>query len=175
MYFDIKAVILTPYRRASLVISVISVISSGLSLSAILSRNISFSIACISGIALLWFLLLDIAKAEVEPNEIEKQNWLIPLVYAVGFMLMVVFYSVNWYLLGCYGQPGTLSINTHEPDLINAIYFSVITSTTLGYGDLVPLSNAAKMLASAQALTCSIYMTAGLAVLFTKYKKSSNQ
>ncbi|MEM0965264.1 MAG: potassium channel family protein [Verrucomicrobiota bacterium] len=39
-----------------------------------------------------------------------------------------------------------------------AIYFSTVTQTTLGYGDITPVSSLARMLVSAQALMGQIYV-----------------
>jgi voltage-gated potassium channel Kch len=40
----------------------------------------------------------------------------------------------------------------------NGLYFSLITLTTVGYGDIVPLSPAARMLAMTEAMTGTIYV-----------------
>ena len=40
----------------------------------------------------------------------------------------------------------------------NALYFSLITMSTVGYGDIVPVSPVARMLAMTQAMTGTIYM-----------------
>jgi len=40
-----------------------------------------------------------------------------------------------------------------------ALYFSFVTITTLGYGDIVPVSEAARMLASFEAFTGQVYIT----------------
>ena len=45
------------------------------------------------------------------------------------------------------------------------LYFSFVTITTLGYGDIVPVSGAAKMVASGQALFGQIYLAVFIARL----------
>jgi hypothetical protein len=45
------------------------------------------------------------------------------------------------------------------------LYFSFVTLTTLGYGDIVPVSGAAKMLASGEALFGQIYLAVFIARL----------
>jgi voltage-gated potassium channel len=54
----------------------------------------------------------------------------------------------------------------HEPPLdigglqsITAFYFSFVTMTTLGYGDMYPVSSIAKMTASLQAIVGQLYLT----------------
>jgi Na+/H+-dicarboxylate symporter len=40
-----------------------------------------------------------------------------------------------------------------------ALYFSFVTLTTLGYGDITPVSTAARMLATIQAVIGQMYLT----------------
>ncbi|WP_169742700.1 potassium channel family protein [Paraburkholderia ferrariae] len=120
-------------------------------------------------------------QMKIADDEIKGQDWGIPFIYTMGFVLLVVFYIIEWYFLGCYGPPNPsdrkqlLSELANHPGLQDSIYFSIITSTTLGYGDLAPLTGGAKMLASTQALTCSIYMATGLAILLTKRRDPVKQ
>lgn len=53
---------------------------------------------------------------------------------------------------------GTPRMQFTPDTAIYPIYYSIITMTTLGYGDIVPASNAARSLASAQALIGQIYI-----------------
>ncbi len=41
---------------------------------------------------------------------------------------------------------------------IYPVYFSFVTLTTLGYGDIVPTSATARMLAAAEAVTGQLYL-----------------
>ena len=45
------------------------------------------------------------------------------------------------------------------------VYFSLVTQTTLGYGDVVPLSSAARSLSALQAVTGQIYLAVFVARL----------
>jgi hypothetical protein len=42
-------------------------------------------------------------------------------------------------------------------DLLSAVYFSVVTAATVGYGDIAPVSEAARMLVVAEILCSLIY------------------
>lgn len=42
--------------------------------------------------------------------------------------------------------------------LHNAFYFSFITLSTVGYGDIIPVSNVARMLAAMEAITGTLYV-----------------
>ncbi len=50
-----------------------------------------------------------------------------------------------------------------------AIYYSYVTMTTLGYGDIVPLSSAARAATSVQAITGQLYLTVLVAWLVGQY------
>jgi hypothetical protein len=48
-------------------------------------------------------------------------------------------------------------------------YFSFVTITTLGYGDVAPVSNVARALAAAEAVTGQIYLAVLVAALVGAY------
>jgi voltage-gated potassium channel Kch len=51
----------------------------------------------------------------------------------------------------------------------NYIYFGFVTLTTLGYGDVVPLTPAAKSLAIFTSITGQMYVAIIIAALVSKY------
>jgi hypothetical protein len=51
----------------------------------------------------------------------------------------------------------------------NAIYYSFVTLTTMGYGDILPLSRAARMLAVSEATTGVLYTSVLIARLVGMY------
>jgi hypothetical protein len=138
------------------------------------SHEGAFYVAAATGIFMLTLLLFRMTQIELKDSEIAQQDWTIPFAYAAGFVLLILFYVIEWYFLGDYGPPTSgdkatlLREIATRPGLQDAIYFSIVTSTTLGYGDLAPLTYGAKMLAATQALACSIYTVTGLAILLTK-------
>jgi hypothetical protein len=50
-----------------------------------------------------------------------------------------------------------------------AIYFSLITLSTVGYGDIVPVSNIARMLSAMEAMIGTLYITVFIARLVALY------
>jgi voltage-gated potassium channel Kch len=50
-----------------------------------------------------------------------------------------------------------------------ALYFSLTTLSTLGYGDIVPVSNVARMLAAMEAITGTLFITVLIARLVALY------
>ncbi|MEM7672060.1 MAG: ion channel [Verrucomicrobiota bacterium] len=78
------------------------------------------------------------------------------------YFLMVVTFAMLHGLVD-HLSPGSYNIVGASGDVRNHLsdlfYFSVVTLTTLGYGDFLPLSQAAKTLVSIEALTGQLYLT----------------
>lgn len=87
------------------------------------------------------------------------------------YFLIGVLYGIIFTLLECF-FPGSFSLQPPVGDFTfytafgqDLIYFSFITLTTSGYGDIVPLSQPAKFLSILEALTGQIYLTVMIARL----------
>ena len=61
----------------------------------------------------------------------------------------------------------------HEAGIIDVIYYSFVTLTTLGYGDIVPVAPFAKSLSVLNAVFGQIYLTVIIALLVGKYANNS--
>ena len=90
------------------------------------------------------------------------------LLFALAFMLihsLVELIQPGAYTLG--GAPLAEHVRSADfsESLATMLYFSFVTITTLGYGDIVPVSGAAKMLASGEALFGQIYLAVFVARL----------
>ena len=59
-----------------------------------------------------------------------------------------------------------ISYGAHDPTWLTRLYFSVVTLTTLGYGDVLPASAAAKWLIMAEVVTGYV-MLGGLLSIFS--------
>lgn len=55
-----------------------------------------------------------------------------------------------------------------------AIYFSLITLSTVGYGDIVPVSNIARMLAAMEAIIGTLFITVFIARLVALYTSQAS-
>jgi Ion channel len=55
------------------------------------------------------------------------------------------------------------------------LYFSMVTLTTLGYGDIVPLAPAARMFAGLESVTGVLYIAITVARLVAAYQKSDDK
>ena len=78
------------------------------------------------------------------------------LVWAFAYRLVATVDTDAFVFTGT-GQSGTMQG-------LNPLYFSFITLTTVGYGDIVPVSGAARTLAMLEAMTGTLY----IAILITR-------
>jgi hypothetical protein len=87
-----------------------------------------------------------------------------------GLMFGVVCWVLDHLWPGSFGGAVEGSISLAE-----AIYFGFVTIATLGYGDIVPISDAARSLAILAALGGQMYLTVLVAWLVSLYAKSRNE
>jgi hypothetical protein len=85
--------------------------------------------------------------------------------FGAGTVILLLQFAAGWYTFGFF-QPSSLATGqTYLPTLTDAVYFSAITLTTVGYGDYLPSNTAGKMLAAIQVVTGTMHMVAFLALM----------
>jgi len=83
----------------------------------------------------------------------------------VVYLLMAMMWAYLYMILA-YFHPGSLSISEGSSrDIFQYIYFSFVTITTLGYGDIAPLTHKAGSLVILEAVTGQIYLVVVVAWL----------
>src|SRR5580698_10707890 len=98
--------------------------------------------------------------------------------FAVGYLLIILVfstcYAAVWRLQGRDAFVGL----PQDPSLPTFLYFSLVTATTIGYGDIVPHSGLARSLAGAEAVTSlawTLVVFAAVAVQFSLTSKDESQ
>jgi hypothetical protein len=93
-----------------------------------------------------------------------------------------LYTAINIYLLlGLLWATLYLAIDTFHPGSIqigsgpleretNLLYFSLITLSTIGYGDIVPLNGEARILAALEGVTGVLYIAITVALLVSKFR-----
>ena len=76
-------------------------------------------------------------------------------------------------------HPGAFSFNlsgasAHSLSQFEAYYFSFITLSTVGYGDISPLTNGARTLAMTEAMTGTLYMAVLISRLVALYSSQDS-
>jgi hypothetical protein len=89
-----------------------------------------------------------------------------------AYLLSGIFFGVFYWVLER-TWPGSLAIPGEDVQsnfsLVLAIYYSFVTLTTLGYGDIVPRSEVARGLAIMEALVGQLYLAVMIARLVSLY------
>jgi hypothetical protein len=84
---------------------------------------------------------------------------LVGLIFGVGYSMLEQIAPVS------FGSPSAADL-----DVGSGIYFSFVTLATLGYGDIVPVTGAARGLAVVEAVAGQMYMAVLVARLVTAYR-----
>ena len=72
-------------------------------------------------------------------------------------------------------HPGTFlhSASVGSDHQAELLYFSLVTLSTIGYGDIVPLNGEVRMLAALEGITGVLYIAITVALLVSSYKQQS--
>lgn len=79
----------------------------------------------------------------------------------------VIFTMVN--ILVIYANPDAINFIANEKNLGDIIYYSFITMTTIGFGDIAPVTQVAKGFAVFFGLVGQLYLTIIMAFIIGKY------
>jgi hypothetical protein len=90
-----------------------------------------------------------------------------------AYLMLGLSWSMAYWLVDQLTPGGAFSFNTSvEPksmDGFNGFYFSFITLSTVGYGDITPVSRIARWLAAMEAMTGLLYVAVLIARLVSLY------
>jgi len=91
--------------------------------------------------------------------------------FAAGYVAIIIlfatFYGAIWRLEGVGALAGA-SIPA-KPDFAVFLYFSLVTATTVGYGDIVPQSPAARSVTGIESLVCLAWTLVVFAALSVRF------
>lgn len=90
-----------------------------------------------------------------------------------AYLMLGLMWTVAYWLVDQVTPGGAFSFNTergvHSVNGFNGFYFSFITLSTVGYGDITPISRAARWLAAMEAMTGLLYVAVLIARLVSLY------
>jgi Ca2+/Na+ antiporter len=86
------------------------------------------------------------------------------------YLLIAVIWAILFQFVELL-EPGSFRLPGGETDLSlrDLLYFSMVTMTTLGYGDITPISSAARSLASGEAVVGQLFVAIFIARLVGLY------
>lgn len=91
----------------------------------------------------------------------------------LGLLWSFAFKLVDWRTNGAFALQGVPDVNHALNHGFTSLYFSLITLTTVGYGDVTPVSDVARMLASLEALTGTLFVAVLISRLVAVYSRSA--
>jgi Ion channel len=90
---------------------------------------------------------------------------------AVNIYLLLGLLWATLYLAIDAFYPGSIQMGTHPAEReTELLYFSLITLSTIGYGDIVPLSGEARMLSALEGVTGVPYIAVTVAILVNRFR-----
>ncbi len=96
---------------------------------------------------------------------------------SMGLLLFVIILSIPFFVIEfalIYADLGIISANGVKPDALDYLYFSVVTFTTLGYGDFQP-TEAARLFAAVEALVGYVVLGVFVSVLIVVAQRHENR
>ena len=89
-----------------------------------------------------------------------------------AYVMLGLIWTIAYWLVDLV-TPHAFAFNTNTGDQsmngFNAFYFSFVTLSTVGYGDITPVSKVARMLAALEAMTGLLYVAVLIARLVSLY------
>lgn len=111
------------------------------------------------GTLVLLFVIQLFSQARVDGSLLLAS---INIYFALGVTFAMVFGFIDKTV------PGSFSLSAsydHIPNTTEFMYFSLVTLSTLGYGDVLPVSEQAQTLAAIEAMAGQLYLTTAVARL----------
>lgn len=88
-----------------------------------------------------------------------------------GYLMLGLMFT-TWIAIAMLYDPGAFSFATENPTAQDYTYFTFVTMTTLGYGEIVPVAPFAKSLSILISTSGQIYVAVIIAMLVGKYAGS---
>ena len=125
----------------------------------------------IAGLALIAFVVANLLRFVLRAPSVNTE---VLCASISAYLMLGLLWTVAYWLVAQV-TPNAFSFNTGPKETMsgfNAFYFSFITLSTVGYGDITPVSRIACWLAAMEAMTGLLYVTVLIARLVSLYSKS---
>ena len=131
-------------------------------------EGLQFLIFLVSFISFLSYVLFQFLRFILRAPRVDSEV----LCAGISTYLLLALWWTAAYTLVARCVPGSfagLPPDAKEIQGFEALYFSLITLTTVGYGDISPVSRPARMLAMVEALTGTLYLAVLVARLVSQH------
>ena len=168
----ISAVLAVASRRRTLVVAVLLMVP------AIAGRWINHfrpdlvppAVFLVSGLVLVAFVVVNLLGFILREPSVNTE---VLCASISAYLMLGLMWTMAYWLVDQLTPGGAFSFNTNtgkqSMNGFNAFYFSFITLSTVGYGDITPLSRIARWLAALEAMTGLLYVAVLIARLVSLY------
>jgi hypothetical protein len=126
-----------------------------------------------SGLILIGFVVANLLRFVLRSPSVDAE---VLCASISAYLMLGVMWTMAYWLVDQLTPGGAFafSTNTGKSSMsgFNAFYFSFITLSTVGYGDITPVSRIARWLAAMEALTGLLYVAVLIARLVSLYSAS---
>src|SRR6266550_5800171 len=156
----LSAVFAVASRRSTLIIALL------LAIPAIVGRWINHfrpelvppTIFLVAGLVLVAFVVVNLLRFVLRAHSVNVE---VLCASISAYLMLGLIWTIAYWLVEQL-TPGAFSFNTNagkqSMNGFNAFYFSFITLSTVGYGDITPVSKVARMLSAMEAMTGLLYV-----------------
>jgi Ion channel len=123
-----------------------------------------------AGLVLIAFVVANLLRFVLRAPSVSAQ---VLCASISAYLMLGLLWTLAYWLVDQLTPGGAFAFNTvtgtHSIRGFNAFYFSFITLSTVGYGDITPVSKVARMLAAMEAMTGLLYVAVLIARLVAIY------
>ena len=130
----------------------------------------------VAGLALIAFVVANLLRFVLHAPSVNTE---VLCASISAYLMLGLLWTVAYWLVAQV-TPNAFAFNTatgtrESMGGFNAFYFSFITLSTVGYGDIAPVSRIARWLAATEAMTGLLYVTVLIARLVSLYSTPKSQ
>ena len=174
----ISAVFAVASRRSTLIIALL------LAIPALVGRWINYfrpelvppAVFLTAGIGLIAFVVANLLRFVLRAPSVNAD---VLCASISAYLMLGLMWTMAYWLVDQLTPGGAFSFNTNagkqSMNGFNAFYFSFITLSTVGYGDITPVSKVARMLAATEAMTGLLYVAVLISRLVSLYSTPKSQ
>ncbi len=149
-------------RRHVIVVAILALIATGGEWSRLTGYGLNQIIPGLAAVIVFGWIAAVLAQDVFR----DRDNVSADMIYgAINVYLLITLAFANAHKVQVLLVPGSIHGLSAESTIGDTLYYSAITITTLGYGDISPVSDNARMLASAEAIIGQLYIAVLLAKL----------
>jgi len=128
----------------------------------------------VAGLALIAFVVANLLRFVLRAPSVNTE---VLCASISAYLMLGLLWTVAYWLVAQV-NPNAFGFNTGPKETMggfNAFYFSFITLSTVGYGDITPVSRIARWLAATEAMVGLLYVTVLIARLVSLYSTPKSQ